>query len=140
MMPDSHRPPALPDAGARQRALLDYDATLLVEAGAGSGKTALITGRVALMLAHGIRPRDIVAITWNANNFKGTRNTKAQKSWSSRAEPEVRIYLPPPQGLQTLGPSRAAGNGGADRNTDPLLLETAALLCRSTRPRRCADP
>src|ERR1700693_1962994 len=27
----------------------------------------------------------------NANNFKGTRNTKAQKSWSSRAEPEVRI-------------------------------------------------
>src|SRR6202140_593260 len=31
----------------------------------------------------------------NANNFKGTRNTKAQKSWSSRAEPEVRIHLPP---------------------------------------------
>src|SRR6202043_1662360 len=64
MMPDSHRPPALPDAGARQRALLDYDATLLVEAGAGSGKTALMAGRVALMLAHGIRPRDIVAITF----------------------------------------------------------------------------
>ena len=32
----------------------------------------------------------------NANNFKGTRNTKAQKSWSSRAEPEVRISFPPP--------------------------------------------
>ena len=31
----------------------------------------------------------------NANNFKGARNTKAQKSWSSRAEPEVRIHLPP---------------------------------------------
>jgi hypothetical protein len=31
----------------------------------------------------------------NANNFKGTRNTKAQKSWSSRAEPEVRVHLPP---------------------------------------------
>ena len=58
MMPDSHHPPALPDAGARQRALLDYGATLLVEAGAGSGKTALMAGRVALMLAHGIRPRD----------------------------------------------------------------------------------
>jgi hypothetical protein len=64
MMPDSHRPPPLPDAGARQRALLDYGATLLVEAGAGSGKTALMAGRVALMLAHGIRPRDIVAITF----------------------------------------------------------------------------
>jgi exodeoxyribonuclease-5 len=64
MMPNTHHPPALPDAGARQRALLDYDATLLVEAGAGSGKTALMAGRVALMLAHGIQPRDIVAITF----------------------------------------------------------------------------
>ncbi len=63
-MPDSHHPPALPDAGARQRALLDYGATLLVEAGAGSGKTALMAGRVALMLADGIQPRDIVAITF----------------------------------------------------------------------------
>jgi ATP-dependent exoDNAse (exonuclease V) beta subunit len=64
MMPVSHHPPPLPDAAARQRALLDYGATLLVEAGAGSGKTALMAGRVALMLAHGIRPRDIVAITF----------------------------------------------------------------------------
>src|ERR1700737_4447424 len=31
----------------------------------------------------------------NANNFKGIRNTKDQKAWSSRAEPEVRIHLPP---------------------------------------------
>jgi ATP-dependent exoDNAse (exonuclease V) beta subunit len=64
MMPGSQHSPALPDAGARQRALLDYDATLLVEAGAGSGKTALMAGRVVLMLTHGIRPRDIVAITF----------------------------------------------------------------------------
>jgi exodeoxyribonuclease-5 len=64
MMPGSHHFPPLPDAGARQRALLDYGATLLVEAGAGSGKTALMAGRVVLMLAHGIQPRDIVAITF----------------------------------------------------------------------------
>ena len=64
MMPGSHHSPPLPDAGARQRALLDYGSTLLVEAGAGSGKTALMAGRVALMLAHGIPPRDIVAITF----------------------------------------------------------------------------
>ena len=64
MMSGSHHSPALPDAGARQRALLDYGATLLVEAGAGSGKTALMAGRVALMLAHGIRPRDVVAVTF----------------------------------------------------------------------------
>ena len=64
MLSGSHHSPALPDAGARQRALLDYGSTLLVEAGAGSGKTALMAGRVALMLAHGIPPRDIVAITF----------------------------------------------------------------------------
>ena len=64
MMPAIVRSPALPDARARQRALLDYGAALLVEAGAGSGKTALMAGRVALMLAHGIPPRDIVAITF----------------------------------------------------------------------------
>ena len=64
MMPDIHHSPALPDAAARQRALFDYESNLLVEAGAGSGKTALMAGRVALMLAYGIHPRDIVAITF----------------------------------------------------------------------------
>ena len=62
-MPSSHHRPPLPDTAARERALLDFDTTLLVEAGAGSGKTALMAGRVALMLAHDIPARDIVAIT-----------------------------------------------------------------------------
>ena len=53
-----------PDAAARHRALLDHDATLLVEAGAGTGKTALMAGRVALLLANGVPPREIVAITF----------------------------------------------------------------------------
>src|ERR1700758_5339010 len=39
----------------------------------------------------------------NANNLKRTRNTKAQKSWSSRAEPEVRIHLPPAESTRTFG-------------------------------------
>jgi ATP-dependent exoDNAse (exonuclease V) beta subunit len=64
MMSDVHHSPPLPDAAARRRALLDYASTLLVEAGAGSGKTALMAGRVALMLAHGIHAREIVAITF----------------------------------------------------------------------------
>src|SRR5699024_338518 len=38
--------------------------TLLVEAGAGSGKTALMAGRVALLLAEGVRPLNIAAITF----------------------------------------------------------------------------
>ncbi len=54
----------LPDAAARLKALTDHDRTLLVEAGAGSGKTALMAGRVAVMLTAGVLPRDIVAITF----------------------------------------------------------------------------
>jgi len=55
---------SLPDAAARLIALTDHDRTLLVEAGAGSGKTALMAGRVAVMLTSGVSPRDIVAITF----------------------------------------------------------------------------
>ena len=54
----------LPDSAARVAALTDHERTLLVEAGAGSGKTALLAGRVALMVAAGVHPREIVAITF----------------------------------------------------------------------------
>ena len=56
--------PRLTDSKARIAALTDHDRTLLVEAGAGSGKTALIAGRAALLVAAGTPPRDIVAITF----------------------------------------------------------------------------
>ena len=54
----------LPDSAARIAALADHDRTLLVEAGAGSGKTALMAGRVALLVAAGVHPKEIVAITF----------------------------------------------------------------------------
>jgi ATP-dependent exoDNAse (exonuclease V) beta subunit len=37
---------------------------LLVEAGAGSGKTSIMAGRVAVLLASGISPKHIAAITF----------------------------------------------------------------------------
>jgi exodeoxyribonuclease-5 len=60
--PRSHDP--LPDAAARLASLTEHDRTLLVEAGAGSGKTALMAGRVALLIAAGVNPKEIVAITF----------------------------------------------------------------------------
>lgn len=54
----------LPDAPARLAALSEHGRTLLVEAGAGSGKTALMAGRVALLMASGVEPKGIVAITF----------------------------------------------------------------------------
>lgn len=55
---------ALEDTLARRTALLDTSHGLLVEAGAGSGKTAILAGRVALLLASGVAPRNVAAITF----------------------------------------------------------------------------
>ena len=54
----------LRDVSARHLALTARGTSLLVEAGAGSGKTALMAGRVALLLADGEEPHSIAAITF----------------------------------------------------------------------------
>ncbi len=52
------------DVAARVRALTDLGATLLIEAAAGTGKTALIAGRLTMLLANGCAPSSISAITF----------------------------------------------------------------------------
>src|SRR6266852_2743622 len=52
------------DQDHRQRAMTDFTSVLLVEAAAGTGKTSLMAGRVAMMLAGGCLPGDIAAITF----------------------------------------------------------------------------
>ena len=54
----------LVDDADRRRALTALDETLLVEAAAGTGKTALMAGRCALLLASGVAPGAIAAITF----------------------------------------------------------------------------
>jgi CRISPR-associated exonuclease Cas4 len=53
-----------PDDKQRERALTDLESTLLVEASAGTGKTSLLAGRVAMLLAAGQAPSSIAAITF----------------------------------------------------------------------------
>lgn len=52
------------DIDQRRQALTDLASTLLVEAAAGTGKTSLMAGRVALLLASGRKPREVAAITF----------------------------------------------------------------------------
>ena len=52
------------DQDSRRRAMTDFTSILLVEAAAGTGKTSLMAGRVAMMLASGYLPADIAAITF----------------------------------------------------------------------------
>ncbi len=54
----------LVDQDNRCRAMTDFSSILLVEAAAGTGKTSLMAGRVAMMLAAGHRPEEIAAITF----------------------------------------------------------------------------
>jgi ATP-dependent exoDNAse (exonuclease V) beta subunit len=55
---------ALADEKARIRALTDLGSTLLVEAAAGTGKTALMAGRLTMLLASGVQPVNVAAITF----------------------------------------------------------------------------
>ncbi|OAG75615.1 helicase UvrD [Acetobacter malorum] len=54
----------LRDDAARRTAISSHDLSLLVEAGAGSGKTAVMAGRIAAMLAEGVPPKSIAAVTF----------------------------------------------------------------------------
>lgn len=54
----------LRDDTARCGAITLRERSILVEAGAGSGKTAIMAGRIAVMLAEGIRPHAIAAVTF----------------------------------------------------------------------------
>lgn len=52
------------DGAERLRALTELESCLLVEAAAGTGKTSLLAGRVVMLLAAGVDPRSIAAITF----------------------------------------------------------------------------
>lgn len=54
----------IPDLDARHTALTATKRSLLVEAGAGSGKTSVMAGRVAMLFADGVQPKNIAAITF----------------------------------------------------------------------------
>ena len=64
-MPRATRFDALPDAESRQAIRSDLDRTLLVEAGAGSGKTTMLVERMlALLLSGKALPENVAAVTF----------------------------------------------------------------------------
>lgn len=101
----------LGDKDQRIRALTDLDATLLVEAAAGTGKTSLLAGRVVGLLASGIPPREIAAITFTdfaAGELRQRVTSYLEDMASGKVPEELRIAYPDGPGeLGTKYPFRA---------------------------------
>jgi len=83
---------SVPDLDARRRALTDFESNILVEAAAGTGKTSLMAARVAMMIATGIDPTKIAAITPSPRRASSRRGY-AGRSTSSAME-GCRLHSP----------------------------------------------
>ena len=122
------------DTAARVIALTALDRTLLVEAGAGSGKTSLLAGRVAALLAAGSPPREIAAITFTelaAGELRQRVVEFVTELAAGVVRPDLRAAFP------SGGPDarqRAALAAARDR-LDELLCTTIHGFCqRLLRP------
>jgi exodeoxyribonuclease-5 len=109
----------LKDDGARRDAIRLHDRSILVEAGAGSGKTAVMAGRIAAMLAEGVAPRSIAAVTFTelaaSELLSRVREFVADLSTGMIAT-ELRVALP--DGLsQTHRDNLAAASAAIDEIT-----------------------
>ena len=85
------------DTAARVRALSDFGATLLVEAAAGTGKTSLLAGRIALLLASGVPPASIAAITFTrlaADELAGRVREAIEELLAKRVPRPLQAVLP----------------------------------------------
>ncbi|MFZ5682455.1 MAG: UvrD-helicase domain-containing protein [Pseudomonadota bacterium] len=119
----------LADTAARLRALTELDSTLLVEAAAGTGKTALMAGRVTMLLAHGAEPGSIAAITFTelAASALGARVQRYVDDLLAGRVPEP-LQSALPEGLTET--QQAALSAAADK-LDELTATTIHAFCQT---------
>jgi exodeoxyribonuclease-5 len=74
-----------------------HDRSFLVEAGAGSGKTAVMAGRIAVLLAEGISPKTVAAVTFTelaASELLTRVRDFVGELAAGRIPAELRVALP----------------------------------------------
>ena len=118
------QPAPLPDEAAREAIRAELDVTMLVEAGAGSGKTTMLVERMLALLASGVaRPENLAAVTFTrkaASHLRRRFQTDLESA--SRSEPD---------GTRRTNLERA--RGALDRLTLGTIDSFCALLL-SERP------
>ncbi|WFU44986.1 UvrD-helicase domain-containing protein [Bradyrhizobium sp. CB82] len=101
--------------------------TLLVEAAAGTGKTSLLAGRVAMLLAEGTDPASIAAITFTELAAGELRQRVAQyldALLAGRVPEEMKLCLP-----NGLSPERKEKLRAASGCLDELTCSTIHGFC-----------
>ena len=131
MMTEATKP--LRDDAERREAINAHDRSILVEAGAGSGKTAVMAGRIAMMLANGIAPKSIAAVTFTemaASELLIRVRDFVGGLAAGNIAPELRIALP--DGLSEV---QRAHLLAASASIDEITCSTIHGFCqRLIRP------
>jgi DNA helicase II / ATP-dependent DNA helicase PcrA len=71
---------------SQQQAVLDFDHSLLVLAGAGSGKTRMLTNKIAYGIEQGIiSPHSFLAVTFT-NKAAGEMKSRISLLWQSTSK------------------------------------------------------
>jgi len=122
------------DATKAQNIAADPTASTWLSANAGSGKTRVLTNRVARLLLHGVQPQNILCLTYTkaAANEMQNRLFKTLGAWAMLDEATLRKSLTelgevPPENLskaRTLFASAIEAPGG-------LKVQTIHSLCSS---------
>lgn len=105
-----------------------HDRSILVEAGAGSGKTAIMAGRIASMFAEGVSPRAIAAVTFTelaaSELLSRVREFVADLS-AGKIAAELRVALP--EGLSQAQRDNLAAASAA---IDEISCSTVHGFCQ----------
>lgn len=118
----------LKDDGARRSAICDHNSSMLVEAGAGSGKTAVMAGRIAMMLAQGIEPSTIAAVTFTelaASELVARVRDYVESLLDGKIAAELKVALP-----EGLSQDQQQNLSKAREHLDELTCSTIHGFCQ----------
>jgi ATP-dependent exoDNAse (exonuclease V) beta subunit len=118
----------LVDHDNRRAAMTDFTSVLLVEAAAGTGKTSLIAGRIAMMLASGHEPDEIAAITFT-ELAAGELARRIRETVDALLQDKIPAFLEP--ALPEFTKAHRASLTRAKSRLDDLTATTIHGFCQA---------